>query len=1240
MQTLKTQSTKVKYFIHISDIHIRNLRRHEEYKEVFEELYKYIKTLNYKREECLIVCTGDVAHTKTDISPELVDMIIQLFTKLIEFHDLILIAGNHDANLNNENRLDVLSPIVSAINSDKIFYLDKTDSYIYNNINFYSFSLLDNTDKELELIDNENVNVALYHGVVKGCKTDTGFEFKDTGKDVNFFSRFEYVLCGDIHKRQSIGDKGNIWMPSSVIQQDHGESLNNHGGLVWNLETKEVIPFNLKNNYGFHTIFLDENKVLTTEKISKNPRLRILANNCDKEFVYKYISELKSNYNVKELVSHIDTINSDKEHQEVISDLKNIQNEEYQLDLINKYLTVSEPEFTPEIFEFIKEINTECNNKVKASENLGYQNNSWKPLTWNYSNLFAFNENNSIDFTKLKGVVGLFAPNHTGKSSLGDSLLFTLFDKTSRTSKGSDILNFNSNKFFSNLEIKLNDNIFSIERRGIRNLHNTDNVRVETDFENKTTNKSLNGKDRFGTDEVIRDYIGSYDIATLTTFCNQENNLGIISKSNTERKQLLGYFIGTDYLDKLSVSASSERKRLDTIIKHLETKKLFDLYTFAENDMFEYKRIINNLEDELLPLKDSLEENSNKIKELEKQIINIDNSYDISDLNKKIVSYNNLIDISKNRMLEIDNSIKEINEKVNSLNIEMKSIESNELLDYENKTIELNNGILVFKDSLLSNSKSIKELENQIINIDNSYNISDLNRSIVTYSKLIEISKNKILEIDNSINEIGEKVTSLNNEIKSYKVEDSESKMKELDNLNIKLKEIERSINIKTTEQNNTLEKTEILDTLEYDKDCKYCMNFVKDAIIAKETHSVTEKYLNKLFLDKKEVESKIVELLQIKTNLETIEKLKNLKRNYKDQYTILTTEKDSNESKINLNEQLIEESNKKINIYNKNLEQIKINEKINLQISDLQIIKTNIEKQINELNNEILHIKNNLDKVEKLKNLSFRTKDQITILTTEKESCNSKIELNNQLIEETNDKIKIYNKNLEHIKNNEKINLQISNLQTIKTELDKQIKELNNRKLEIIKKISICENKQSELLKEIEEYKLTNKRWKAYSFYETATSRHGIQYQLIKQIVPFLQSKVNMILNELCDFSLEFILDEKNIDIKLKYNDSDKSICLEMASGMEKFVSNIALRIALKNISIIPLPNFLFIDEGFSVLDDSNLNNLTKLFQYLKNEFDFILVISHIDKIKDMVDDIIYINTENNQTKINYPVV
>jgi DNA repair protein SbcC/Rad50 len=87
----------------------------------------------------------------------------------------------------------------------------------------------------------------------------------------------------------------------------------------------------------------------------------------------------------------------------------------------------------------------------------------------------------------------------------------------------------------------------------------------------------------------------------------------------------------------------------------------------------------------------------------------------------------------------------------------------------------------------------------------------------------------------------------------------------------------------------------------------------------------------------------------------------------------------------------------------------------------------------------------------------------------------------------------------------------------------------------------------------------------------------------------------------------------------------------------MEQFILSIAIRVALTNLSNLPRSNFLIIDEGFGVLDLETLATMQILFHYLKTNFDFIIIVSHLDALRDMVDSQMEIKKENGFSKVNF---
>ncbi len=118
-------------FAHVADTHIRNLKYHKEYRAVFEQLYT---TLREEKVDCIIHC-GDIAHTKTQISPEFVQMCSDFLKNLADIAPTYIVLGNHDGNLRNSYRQDAISPIIRALNHQNL-HLCKNSGEIHINDKF------------------------------------------------------------------------------------------------------------------------------------------------------------------------------------------------------------------------------------------------------------------------------------------------------------------------------------------------------------------------------------------------------------------------------------------------------------------------------------------------------------------------------------------------------------------------------------------------------------------------------------------------------------------------------------------------------------------------------------------------------------------------------------------------------------------------------------------------------------------------------------------------------------------------------------------------------------------------------------------------------------------------------------------------------------------------------------------------------------------------------------------------
>ena len=261
-------------FAHIADTHIRNLKYHYEYKEVFQQLYKSLKK---EKVDCIIHC-GDIAHTKTQISPEFVDMARDFFQNLSEIAPTYIILGNHDGNLKNSNRQDAITPIVKALNNENIVLLkDAGEFHINEEFCLNVLSVFDE-DNWISPTNEDKINIALYHGAIDRSKTDTNWTI---GGDhsIEIFDDFDFAFLGDIHKTQKLDKEGRIWYAGSTVQQNFGESLDK-GYLLWDIKSKKKFTNKLitfANPKPFITLTLQKDGSLPEVEVPPGARVRLVA---------------------------------------------------------------------------------------------------------------------------------------------------------------------------------------------------------------------------------------------------------------------------------------------------------------------------------------------------------------------------------------------------------------------------------------------------------------------------------------------------------------------------------------------------------------------------------------------------------------------------------------------------------------------------------------------------------------------------------------------------------------------------------------------------------------------------------------------------------------------------------------------------------------------------------------------------------------------------------------------------
>jgi len=216
----------------------------------------------------------------------------------------------------------------------------------------------------------------------------------------------------------------------------------------------------------------------------------------------------------------------------------------------------------------------------------------------------------------------------------------------------------------------------------------------------------------------------------------------------------------------------------------------------------------------------------------------------------------------------------------------------------------------------------------------------------------------------------------------------------------------------------------------------------------------------------------------------------------------------------------------------------------------------------------------------------------------------------------------------------NEKKNGEINEIRDEIKTVNTDLRQLDTNLLTLSGKLKMAEKSKQDANDGIDRLKELEQQYQGYEYYQKAVNRDGVPYQLITKALPQIESEINNILNQIVEFTMILHTDGKNINAQIVY-DNDNHWPLELTSGMEKFISSLAIRTSLINVSNLPRPNFLAIDEGFGVLDSDNLNSMYMLFDYLKSQFGFIMCISHIDAMRDIVDKLIEIKKVSGYSEI-----
>ena len=220
-----------------------------------------------------------------------------------------------------------------------------------------------------------------------------------------------------------------------------------------------------------------------------------------------------------------------------------------------------------------------------------------------------------------------------------------------------------------------------------------------------------------------------------------------------------------------------------------------------------------------------------------------------------------------------------------------------------------------------------------------------------------------------------------------------------------------------------------------------------------------------------------------------------------------------------------------------------------------------------------------------------------------------------------------------------------IENLELLVAQLNKcayKIEQTQNKinicdkaTLELVKSVGSYEQKIENIKEQKKEYQDLQTEFAAYDLFMRCMHPNGIAYDVIKKKIPVINEEIAKVLANIVEFEVFFEAAGNKFDINIKHPKYEERP-IEMASGAEKSLTAMAIRLALLGVSSLPKSDLFILDEPGTALDEDNMSGFIQILELIKVYFKNVLLISHLDSLKDCVDMQIVIDKKAGYAKVN----
>lgn len=762
-----------------------------------------------------------------------------------------------------------------------------------------------------------------------------------------------------------------------------------------------------------------------------------------------------------------------------------------------------------------------------------------------------------IDFPDK--VIGIIGPNGAGKSSIIEAIAWALYGNQVARSGKEEIKSVLAGEA-AECSVEL---IFQI---------NEETYRIERKLIGKSNRAEVQlyrgkGSESVGVAETkgyIEQLLGLDWRGFLSSFLARQSELNALSDLQpSKRRDHIAGMLGINRLDKvinrIKAESKSNKERIQFFENRIQQKD--DLLNRQEAKQAELNSLNSNLA-ELLP----------KLDEAKTDLVNAEKS-----LKKE-----------EGKLSEFRSLTAELNAQKSS-----KEYIEKQLLQKEGDLISLNK----LKDE-------IPALEQEVVKIEKlKEDEKKLNQAKIQEdekNELLRSKSNYLKQKESSLNaekELIDKIAAINVEIEKTpenltdQIADFKSKLEEFRRQYAESNAEKKSLEKEAEKIQNQLDNIEELGS---ESVCDKCLQPLGDNVakITKHLQDELNQVLDKTNLLENKMNIAMESGQSTKSELEKYEKLQTRKNDLKSDLSVLKKNIELNKASLGSISANLDNIEKRLAVIGEISFDKKVFEELTAEITELE-----------EKKNRLIKIKGQLEKLDDLKNEITEQKNKI-----------SELESNNKIITEKISELSFDEKKLSEITNT--FNKSRERLDSIKTDYNEcrqNIKVSENEIKNITERLEEIGKIENELEKEKDEHFYNEKLTNLFTAYRK---------ELISSIRPTLADISSRLFNEMTDNKYSFV--ELDKEYNLRVMDQGQFYGIERFSGGEKDLANLCLRLAISlglTESAGMRGSFIILDEVFGSQDINRKNNILKALAKLKNRFPQIILITHVDDIKDGIE-------------------